>query len=163
MHLQATNAPHPTWIHSFTPAKLDALVLVEACLSGRLSLCPRRPEYGASFIANGFIFVYKHNAPGNQELDDSMDWTFVDFDGVFNILRSTDPSGLLRKEMSVKVDGTLYHLVSYYAHWDTVNGALVPPTRCLEFQDIILREELAEQDNLHSLSPMEKFRLKMEV
>jgi hypothetical protein len=65
--------------------------------------------------------------------------------------------------MSVKVDGKLYHLASYYAHWDTVNGALVPPTRCLEFQDIILREEIAAQDNLHSLSPIEISRLNPEV
>lgn len=145
MHLPPTNAPHPTWIHSFTPTKLDALVLVEACLSGRLSFCPRTPEYGASFIASGFIFVFKHDASGAQELDNPINWTFVDFDGVFNILRSTNPSGLIRKGMSVKIDGNLYHLVSYYAHWDTVNGALVPPTRCLELQDIILKTRWLSQ------------------
>lgn len=89
------------------------------------------------------MFVFKHDAPDAPEHNNSINWTFVDYDGVFNILRSNNPGGLMRKEMSVKVDGNLYHLVSYYAHWGTVNGAMIPPTRFLEFQDIILREKLA--------------------
>ncbi len=87
----------------------------------------------------------------------------MDFDGVFEILCSTDSSGLMKKRMSVKVDGTLHHLISYYMQWDTVNGLLKSPTRLLDFQDTILRNELAAQENMQSLSPMEQFRLDLEV
>jgi len=62
-----------------------------------------------------------------------------------------------------KVDGTLHHLISYYIQWDTVNGLLKSPTRLLDFQDTILRNELAAQENMQSLSPMEQFRLDLEV
>lgn len=152
--------PHPTSIHSFTSTKLDALVLVEAVLSGRLSLCPPGTICGESFIASGFLFVYEHSAP---ELGDRTNWIFVDFDDPFKISRSADSDGLLKREISVKVDETVYHLVCYYAQWDTVNGVLISPTRCLDFKDIVLRDELATHKDLRFLSPMEKFRLNVEV
>ncbi len=69
----------------------------------------------------------------------------------------------MKKEMSVSVDGTPHHLVSYYTQWDTVNGLLKSPTRLLDFQDTILRNELAAQENMQSLSSMKQFRLNIEV
>lgn len=65
---------------------------------------------------SGYIIVYKQNPPSGQELDCSMNWIFVDFGGVFNIFRSINHSGLIRKKTGLKVDGTLQHLASYYAH-----------------------------------------------
>ncbi len=159
----AGTAVSPTFTRSFTSTKLDALVLVEACLSERLSFCSRGPRRGEPSVASGSIFVYEHDASDDQERDDGITWTFVDFDGVFEILCSTDSSGLMKKRMSVKVDGTLHHLISYYMQWDTVNGLLKSPTRLLDFQDTILRNELAAQENMQSLSPMEQFRLDLEV
>ena len=154
----AGTAVSPTFTRSFTSTKLDALVLVEACLSGRLSFCSRGPRRGEPSIASGSIFVYEHNA-----CDDGINWTFMDFDGVFKIWCSTNSSRLIKKEMSVSVDGTPHHLVSYYTQWDTVNGLLKSPTRLLDFQDTILPNELAAQENMQSLSPMEQFRLDIEV
>jgi len=61
-----------TFIESFTSTKLDALVLVEACLSERLSFCSRKLRRDESFIASDFIFVYEHDASDDQERDDEI-------------------------------------------------------------------------------------------
>jgi len=62
----------PTFTRSFTSTKLDALVLVEACLSERLSFCSRKLRRGESFVASDFIFVYEHDASDDQERDDEI-------------------------------------------------------------------------------------------
>ena len=123
----------PTFISFFVSNKLDELVLVEACLSERLSFCRRGSRRGEPSVASGFIFVYERGAPGDQECGDEITWTFVNFDGVFEILCSTDSSGLMKKRTSVKVDGTLHHLIFYYIQWNTVNGLLKSLTRLPDF------------------------------
>ncbi len=154
---------HPAWINSFISTKLDALILIEAYLSGRSFLFPCGPEYDNSFIANGFIFVYKYDASCPEVFDDWRHWTFVDRDSSFDVSWSAGSSGLMRKRARVWVDGILLCLESYYKPWDTVNRVLVPPTRCLEFQDTSLRCSLAIQEDLQIWSPTEAFRLDMEV
>ncbi len=62
----AGTAVSPTFTRSFTSTKLDALVLVEACLSGRLSFCSREFRRGEPSIASGSIFVYEHNARDDE-------------------------------------------------------------------------------------------------
>ncbi len=153
----------PTFTRSFTSTKLDALVLVEACLSERLSFCSRRLRRDEPFVASDFIFVYEHDASDDQERDDEITWTFVNFDDVFEILCFTDSSELMKKRMSVKVDDTLHHLIFYYMQWNIVNELLKSLTRLLDFQDMILRNELAAQENMQSLSSMKQFRLNLEV
>ncbi len=161
----ATRLPvprYPAWINSFISTKLDAFLFIEAYLSRRSFLFPCGPERDNSFVANGFIFMYEHDG-GAEEPDDWIHWTFVDLDGIFEVSQSTDSSNLMRKKACVWVDGILLHLDSYYRQWDTANGRLVPPMRCLDFQDISIRDSLASQDDLQFYSPMEAFRLDMEV
>ncbi len=148
---------------SFTLTKLDTLVLVEACLSERLSFCSRELRRDESFIASDFIFVYEHDASDDQERDDEIIWTFVNFDDVFEILCFTDSSELMKKRMSLKVDDTLHHLIFYYIQWDIVNELLKSLTRLLDFQDTILCNELIAQKNMQFLSLMKQFRLNLEI
>ncbi len=153
----------PIFTRSFTSTKLDALVLVEACLSERLSFCSRKLRRDESFVASDFIFVYEHDASDDQERDDEIIWTFVNFDDVFEILCFTDSSELMKKRMSVKVDDILHHLIFYYIQWNIVNKLLKSLTRLLDFQDTILRNELVAQKNMQFLSSMKQFRLNLEI
>lgn len=141
---------------------LDAFLLIEAYLSKRPFLFPCGPGYGRSSVANGFIFVYEHDADAEKP-DERSYWTFVDLDGIFEVSQSTGSSGLMRKKASVWVDGIQICLESYYKPWDTVNGLLIPPTRCLHFQDVTLRHSLAIREDLQIWSPMEAFRSTIEV
>ena len=153
-------ARHPIWIKSYIPTKLDGLLFIEAYLRKNSFLCG--PEDNDSRVANGFIFVYEHSA-GFEELNELGCWKVIDFDGIFEISQSTDSSGLMRKKAIVSVDEIQLCLESYYKPWDTVNGNLVPPTRCVDFQNVNLRPGLATQDNLNTRSPMETIRLAIEV
>ncbi len=148
---------------SFTSIKLNALVLVEACLSKRLFFCSRELRRDESFIASDFIFVYEHDASDNQERDDEIIWTFVNFNDVFEILCFTDSSELMKKRMRIRVNDILHHLIFYYIQWNIVNELLKSFTRLLDFQDTILRNKLVAQKNMQFLSSMKQFRLNLEI
>ncbi|OCL05762.1 hypothetical protein AOQ84DRAFT_298311, partial [Glonium stellatum] len=81
----------PTWngvIHSTQ----DALVIIEACLSGKLSHVPRRPhdkERGEQ-IKSGSIFVYEENASGIKRWTDGLTWSPSRIMGNFLVYRELE-------------------------------------------------------------------------
>ncbi len=157
-----TEPPYcPTFSNSFLSTKLDLFLIVEAAQAGLLPLYPRRPEPWESLVLNGSIVAYVHDA--SEKLGDWDCWTLVDEDGIFEVSQSTDSRQLMRKKASVWVGDKLLVIFSHYRQWDTTNGKLVPPSRCLYFQAIRLRNIFTSQGDLRSYSPIEAFRFKMEV
>ena len=81
----------PTWdgvIHSTQ----DALLIIEACLSGKLSHVPRRPhdkERGEQ-IKSGSIFVYEENASGIKRWTDGLTWSPSRIMGNFLVYRELE-------------------------------------------------------------------------
>lgn len=67
--------------------KEDALLLIEACLSGYLIHSPRRPHSCEtnSPIKSRFVFIYEMNSSEINAWIDGIDWISVDYEGDFLI------------------------------------------------------------------------------
>ncbi|KAF5663661.1 hypothetical protein FHETE_7366 [Fusarium heterosporum] len=66
----------PTY-RGFIDTTLDATIVFEACLSGRLNHVPRRPHdrERQDLIKSGNVFVYEENASGIKRWTDSVSWS----------------------------------------------------------------------------------------
>ncbi|KAH8653644.1 Gti1/Pac2 family-domain-containing protein [Xylariales sp. PMI_506] len=66
----------PTW-QGIVLTTYDALVLFEACLTGRLSHVPRRPHdrERASLITSGNVFIYEEHSSGIKRWTDGVVWS----------------------------------------------------------------------------------------
>lgn len=87
----------PTW-KGFIHTTRDGLVLLEACLQGRLNHIPRRPHdrERQSIITSGNIFVYEENASGIRRWTDGISWSPSRIMGnflVYRELRDGQPTG----------------------------------------------------------------------
>jgi Gti1/Pac2 family transcription factor len=87
----------PTW-KGFIHTTRDGLVLLEACLQGRLNHIPRRPHdrERQSIISSGNIFVYEENASGIRRWTDGISWSPSRIMGnflVYRELRDGQPTG----------------------------------------------------------------------
>ena len=101
----ANNAAHtmqPTW-SGFCHSTTDALVILEACLQGRLNHIPRRPHdrERASLITSGNIFVYEENASGIKRWTDGMTWSPSRIMGNFLVYRELNPNNYPSGEKKV--------------------------------------------------------------
>ncbi|KAK8213448.1 Global transcription regulator sge1 [Zalaria obscura] len=98
----------PTF-HGFVQNSMDALILFEACLSGKLHHVPRRPhdrERG-SLIKSGSIFIYEENASGIKRWTDGVAWSPSRILGNFLIYRELEkpfPPGEKKRAMKRKRD-----------------------------------------------------------
>ncbi|KAF2841618.1 hypothetical protein M501DRAFT_919771, partial [Patellaria atrata CBS 101060] len=66
----------PTWFGHLLTAK-DALIILEACLQGKLQHCPRRPHdrERPNLIKSGAVFIYEENASGIKRWTDGLNWS----------------------------------------------------------------------------------------
>jgi Gti1/Pac2 family transcription factor len=92
----------PTW-HGFVHTTHDVLMILEACLSARLSHIPRRPHdrERASLIASGNVFVYEENASGIKRWTDGMTWSPSRIMGNFLVYRELNPNNYPSGEKKV--------------------------------------------------------------
>ncbi|KAK5689385.1 Global transcription regulator sge1 [Elasticomyces elasticus] len=220
-------------LHGFVHNTMDALVLFEACLSGRLHHIPRRPHdpQRASLIKSGSIFIYEENASGIKRWTDGLAWSPSWILGNFLIYRELEkplppgakkraisrkrttapgepyprcnsdesngailitpltpppsnpaarevkpeisatyqekdlersligslvdnygfrPDGLVKKTMSVSVNGISHHMVSYYKVEDVKNNLLPRPLSDPRLQNISVRPELYLNQNFRA-------------
>ncbi|KAI9810980.1 MAG: hypothetical protein M1827_005711 [Pycnora praestabilis] len=203
----------------------DALLLFEACLSGRLHHVPRRPHdrERSSLVRSGCVFIYEENASGIKRWTDGVPWSPSRILGNFLVYREllkpfppgekkratkrnkrptkpgepypradsanngsnayspTSPptpsfkqegsfdketersligslvdsygfkdGGLVKKTMSVNVQGVHHHLVSYYKVDEVMNGTLEQPTQSPRLQDVKPRNELTLRQNFRA-------------
>ena len=146
---------------SFLSTKFDLFLVIKAAQAGLLPLYPCRPKPWESFVSNGSIIAYIYGA--SEDPKDWDCWNIVNEDKTFEIAESTDFRKLMRKKASVQIDSKILIIFLYYRQWDTTNGILVPPLRCLDFEGIYLRKIFTIQDDLQFLSPIEAFRSNLEV
>ena len=130
----------------FVPTKLDALLLIEACLCGRIEHWSVYPRNRSLVIADGAIFIFMANAACDYQLDDNLVWDELDHDGFFEISQSRHNPGFLKKEMEIWVEGHSFRLISYYNNWNFLESLSVPPTHSPQFLDLLIREELVALD-----------------
>lgn len=71
---------------------MDALVLFEACLTGKLAHVPRRPHdrERADLIQSGNVFIYEEHASGIKRWTDGVPWSPSRILGNFLIYRELD-------------------------------------------------------------------------
>jgi hypothetical protein len=91
----------PTW-SGFIHSTWDALVVLEACLSGILHHIPRRPHdrERANIITSGNVFIYEENASGIKRWTDGVTWSPSRIMGNFLVYRELNepfPAGEKKK------------------------------------------------------------------
>lgn len=81
----------PTF-QGYISTTMDALILFEACLTGRLTHVPRRPHdrERADLISSGNIFIYEENSSGIKRWTDGMSWSPSRILGNFLLYRELD-------------------------------------------------------------------------
>lgn len=135
----------PTYF-GYLEVKEDALRLLEGSFQGFLHHSSRGPQGAASTVRSGYIFIWEQDISAIQHWDDGISWTPLDHDDDFWISRETRlGDGLWRKTISIPAEGRLYHFLSYYNPWDTVNGTLKAPSEDSDLRRMNLRNELASQ------------------
>lgn len=145
----------PTYI-GHIETKLDACLLLEACLSGKLYHTPRFPWKNERqyIVCSGNAFVYADVATGTGHWDDGKNWIFLSHEDGFLVEREGSGSHkLCRKSVSIIVQGVTHQIVSYYKAEDTVQSysggsnslleILTRPSQDYNFKGITLRPDLA--------------------
>ena len=134
----------------------DALLVVEACLSGtmhHISRFPRQNEL-PSLVRSGNTFVYAEVPTGEGDWDHGKSWMILGHEDGLYIQRDHLQSDVLfKKSASVIVQGIRHNIVSYYKVEDTMedsfedgnilNEALKRPSQDPRLEGISLRQELA--------------------
>jgi hypothetical protein len=103
------NAPsplQPTW-RGHIRTTMDALILFEACLEGRLSHVPRRPHdrEREELIKSGNVFIYEEHSSGIKRWTDGYNWSPSRILGNFLIYRELEkafPPGEKKKAIKKK-------------------------------------------------------------
>lgn len=91
----------PTW-QGFIHTTFDALIILEACLQGKLSHIPRRPHdrERPQIIVGGNVFIYEENASGIKRWTDGVTWSPSRIMGNFLVYRELSepfPAGEKKK------------------------------------------------------------------
>ncbi|KAG6007929.1 hypothetical protein E4U43_000235 [Claviceps pusilla] len=212
---QSSSPLKPTF-EGHTATTLDALVLVESCVSGELNHVPRRPHdrERQDLIKSGNIFIYEEHASGIKRWTDGVSWSPSRILGNFLIYRELDKpfppgekkralkkrksptggiskqelssrssingyalasldtssvkdteraligslvdsypfkkNGLIKKTISITLQGIPHHMVSYYTVSDVVSGRLITPSRHPLTMNIIPRAELIMSQNFRA-------------
>ncbi|KAK6952742.1 hypothetical protein Daesc_005036 [Daldinia eschscholtzii] len=82
---------HPTF-RGYIASTMDALILFEACLNGRLSHVPRRPHdrERSTLIVSGNVFIYEEHSSGIKRWTDGVPWSPSRILGNFLLYRELD-------------------------------------------------------------------------
>lgn len=83
----------PTW-RGYLRTTLDALIVLEACMQGRLSLVSRRPRSTEkpSIAASGNVFIYEERSSGIKRWTDGVHWSPSRIMGRFLVYRELSES-----------------------------------------------------------------------
>lgn len=135
--------------------KKDALLLIEGYLRGDLPSL-RDPQYTASTVRDGSVFIWAQDALAFQSWQDGLLWNPSEPDGEFWISsHGIMGDGLLRKSLSVLALGRCYQIESYENPWKVVDGTLEWPSEDSNFQSITPRDERTSQLTAESQATMD--------
>ncbi|KAI3336547.1 Gti1/Pac2 family-domain-containing protein [Xylariaceae sp. AK1471] len=89
---RSSNSPLTPTFNGFISSTMDALILFEACLSGRIVHVPRRPHdrERAHLIRSGNIFIYEEHSSGIKRWTDGVPWSPSRILGNFLLYRELD-------------------------------------------------------------------------
>ncbi|KAF5545960.1 camp independent regulatory [Fusarium mexicanum] len=107
--------------HGFIRNAVDALLILEACLQGRLLHTSRAPlpEEARSVVHDGAIFVYKVESSGIYEWRDHHQWHDEFVLGDFRVSCQADIDSaslvgrLIRQRILLYWNGLEHHVISY--------------------------------------------------
>lgn len=107
---RSSGAPLEPTFTGMISSTMDALILFEACLSGRLSHVPRRPHdrERASLIKSGHVFIYEEHSSGIKRWTDGVSWSPSRILGNFLLYRELDKPfqpGEKKRAMKRKPEG----------------------------------------------------------
>ncbi|KAH9906131.1 Gti1/Pac2 family-domain-containing protein [Xylariomycetidae sp. FL2044] len=87
-----TGTPLSPTFNGYIGSTMDALILFEACLSGRLTHVPRRPHdrERTSLIRSGHVFIYEESSSGIKRWTDGVPWSPSRILGNFLLYRELD-------------------------------------------------------------------------
>lgn len=108
---QPSGSPLNPTFTGYIATTMDALVLFEACLCGRLSHVPRRPHdrERAALIRSGNVFIYEEHSSGIKRWTDGVPWSPSRILGNFLLYRELDkpfqPGEKKRAMKKPKMDG----------------------------------------------------------
>jgi len=197
----------PSW-HGFIHTTHDALIVLEACLQGKLNHISRRPHdrERSNLIVSGNVFVYEENASGIKRWTDWTTWSPSRIMGNFLVYRelkdpwpagqkkvaqkrkrsSTDqnmdsspaasqaggsfisknpeedrrlvgslvdsygfkPDGLVKRTLTIALNGVSHHIICYYKVSEVKNGNLHRPGFDAALHNITPRSELVNSNQL---------------
>lgn len=197
----------PSW-HGFIHTTHDALIVLEACLQGKLNHISRRPHdrERSNLIVSGNVFVYEENASGIKRWTDGTTWSPSRIMGNFLVYRelkdpwpagqkkvaqkrkrsSTDQNfdsspaasqasgnfisknpeedrrlvgslvdsygfksdGLVKRTLTIALNGVSHHIICYYKVSDVKNGNLHRPLFDSKLHNITPRSELVNSNQL---------------
>ena len=147
-----------TWA-GYLQTRADALVLVHACLSGKLPFSSTKQS--CSGYIDGSIHVHTRKFEDDRIEDDNK-WIYQDFDYAFRIYLSRRVPALWRKIAHIEVESIVYRVTAHFLSWSPVVGILqtpgwfFPTFKNLEERDLV-------QDNNTSVTYMEHLRCAMQV
>ncbi|KAK6444235.1 hypothetical protein FP744_10000483 [Trichoderma asperellum] len=103
----SSQAPLMPTFRGHISTTMDALILFECCLHGRLNHVPRRPHdrERQDLIASGNIFIYEEHASGIKRWTDGVSWSPSRILGNFLIYRELDkpfPPGEKKRALKKK-------------------------------------------------------------
>lgn len=147
-----------TWV-GYLQTRADALVVVHACLSGKLPFSSMKKSCLDDI--DGSVHVRIRNSEDNGAEDDK-EWISQDFDDAFRIYLSRRVPALWRKIAYIEVESIVYRVTAQFFSWSPVLGSLKTPDwfsptfENLEERDLV-------QDGNTSLTDMEHIRCAMQV
>lgn len=134
----------PTYV-GYIAGMLDKLLLLEACLSGKLHHLPRFPWQRElqHIVRSGNIFIYEETATGVGKWDDGRDWVFIRQEHELCVEREHSASNpLMKKSGRIIHQGVHHYIISYYKLEDTLGGTLKTPSQDPDLRGISLRPSL---------------------
>lgn len=137
---------------------LDKLLVLEACLSGKVHHLPRFPwqQELQHVVRSGNIFVYEKNATDAGEWDDGRHWVFIRYEHGFRVEHEHSTSDALMKTSgSIVLRGVRHYIISYYKVEDALSGTLKTPSQDPDLRGILLRPGLASLLQQPEIKPME--------
>ncbi len=126
LHIQLI-APtlQPTYVGLINTER-DALLIVEACLSGKLNHIPRFPLHNEreEIVGSGNVYVYADVSTGEGVWDDGKEWVECGPLGTMIVQRcGSSGDGFFRVSSSYTVQGVAHGFVSYHqakdVRWDS--------------------------------------------
>jgi hypothetical protein len=197
----------PSW-HGFIHTTHDALIVLEACLQGKLNHISRRPHdrERSNLIVSGNVFVYEENASGIKRWTDGTTWSPSRIMGNFLVYRELKdpwpagqkkvaqkrkrssaeqnldsspaasqasgnfisknpeedrrlvgslvdsygfkPDGLVKRTLTISLNGVSHHIICYYKVSEVKNGNLHRPLFDRALHNITPRSELVNSNQL---------------